>query len=112
MLKKQYGNQTVVNEVNQHIQKGRIYGLLGRNGAGKTTIVKTKRKTKVYFIPVSVLLMRVLSYLLLFYAGTFQRQFVFAVHFINLIVAAMVSNENPPQENQNLTTSQWLVGWL
>jgi len=25
---------------------------------------------------------------------------------INLIVAAMVSNENPPQENQNLTTSQ------
>ena len=40
MLKKNYGSQTVVNNVNLHIQKGKIYGLLGRNGAGKTTIMK------------------------------------------------------------------------
>ena len=40
MLKKHYGTQTVVNNVNLHVQKGKIYGLLGRNGAGKTTIMK------------------------------------------------------------------------
>lgn len=37
---KKYGEQTVVNQVNLHVKKGRIYGLLGRNGAGKTTIMK------------------------------------------------------------------------
>ncbi|MCM1234766.1 MAG: ABC transporter ATP-binding protein [Ruminococcus flavefaciens] len=39
-LTKTYGEQTVVNAVNIHVKKGRIYGLLGRNGAGKTTIMK------------------------------------------------------------------------
>ena len=39
-LTKTYGNQTVVDKVNLHVKKGRIYGLLGRNGAGKTTIMK------------------------------------------------------------------------
>lgn len=39
-LTKVYGEQTAVNKVNLHVQKGRIYGLLGRNGAGKTTIMK------------------------------------------------------------------------
>lgn len=39
-LTKIYGEQTAVNAVDLHIQKGRIYGLLGRNGAGKTTIMK------------------------------------------------------------------------
>ncbi|MBT2289115.1 ABC transporter ATP-binding protein [Paenibacillus albidus] len=39
-LTKIYGNQKAVNNVNLHVQKGRIYGLLGRNGAGKTTIMK------------------------------------------------------------------------
>lgn len=39
-LTKFYGKQTAVNKVNLHVQKGRIYGLLGRNGAGKTTIMK------------------------------------------------------------------------
>lgn len=39
-LTKIYGEQTVVNKVNLHVKKGRIYGLLGRNGAGKTTIMK------------------------------------------------------------------------
>lgn len=39
-ITKVYGEQTVVNKVNLHVQKGRIHGLLGRNGAGKTTIMK------------------------------------------------------------------------
>ena len=30
----------VVSHVNIHVQKGSIYGLLGRNGAGKTSIMK------------------------------------------------------------------------
>ncbi|EGY79725.1 ABC transporter ATP-binding protein [Peptoniphilus indolicus] len=39
-LTKVYGQQKVVNSVNLHVEKGSIYGLLGRNGAGKTTIMK------------------------------------------------------------------------
>lgn len=39
-LTKVYGEQAAVNSVNLHVKKGRIYGLLGRNGAGKTTIMK------------------------------------------------------------------------
>lgn len=39
-LTKVYGEQIAVNSVNLHVGKGRIYGLLGRNGAGKTTIMK------------------------------------------------------------------------
>jgi bacitracin transport system ATP-binding protein len=39
-LTKVYGNQTAVNAVNLHVKRGQIYGLLGRNGAGKTTIMK------------------------------------------------------------------------
>ena len=40
MLKKIYGEQVAVNNVSLHIPKGHIYGLLGRNGAGKTSIMK------------------------------------------------------------------------
>lgn len=39
-LTKVYGEQTAVNAVELHVKKGRVYGLLGRNGAGKTTIMK------------------------------------------------------------------------
>ena len=39
-LTKVYVEQDVVKAVNIHVKKGRIYGLLGRNGAGKTTIMK------------------------------------------------------------------------
>lgn len=39
-LTKVYGEQKAVSSVNLHVRKGRIYGLLGRNGAGKTTIMK------------------------------------------------------------------------
>ena len=39
-LTKVYGDQTAVNAVDLHVKSGQIYGLLGRNGAGKTTIMK------------------------------------------------------------------------
>ena len=39
-LTKKYGSKAVVNEVNMHIPEGQIYGLIGRNGAGKTTIMR------------------------------------------------------------------------
>ncbi len=39
-LTKVYGDQAAVKDVDLHIKQGRIYGLLGRNGAGKTTIMK------------------------------------------------------------------------
>lgn len=39
-LTKAYGISTVVNNINLHVPKGKIYGLLGRNGAGKTTAMR------------------------------------------------------------------------
>lgn len=36
-LSKKYSNNIVVNSINMHVEKGKIYGLLGKNGAGKTT---------------------------------------------------------------------------
>lgn len=37
---KKYSETTVVHSVSFSVKKGEIYGLLGRNGAGKTTIMK------------------------------------------------------------------------
>ncbi|AGC67906.1 bacitracin transport ATP-binding protein BcrA [Thermoclostridium stercorarium subsp. stercorarium DSM 8532] len=39
-LTKKYGEQYAVKNVNMHVKKNTIYGLLGRNGAGKTTVMK------------------------------------------------------------------------
>ena len=36
-LTKRFGKDVAVNSVNMKIERGQIYGLLGRNGAGKTT---------------------------------------------------------------------------
>ncbi|WP_299525683.1 ABC transporter ATP-binding protein [uncultured Methanobrevibacter sp.] len=36
-LTKKFGKDVAVNSINMNIEKGKIYGLLGRNGAGKTT---------------------------------------------------------------------------
>ena len=33
-LTKQYGTQKSVADLNIHVEQGKIYGLLGRNGAG------------------------------------------------------------------------------
>lgn len=39
-LTKRYGNHLAVDHVDITIPKGEIYGLVGRNGAGKTTIIR------------------------------------------------------------------------
>lgn len=39
-LTKTYGKMNAVSDVDMHVKKGSIYGLIGKNGAGKTTIMK------------------------------------------------------------------------
>ncbi|MCM1100236.1 MAG: ABC transporter ATP-binding protein [Clostridium sp.] len=39
-LTKRYGSRTSVDHLNIHVPRGKIYGLLGRNGSGKTTTMK------------------------------------------------------------------------
>ena len=39
-LTKTYGTAIAANNISLHIKKGEVYGLIGRNGAGKTTILK------------------------------------------------------------------------
>ncbi len=39
-LVKKYGNKTAVNGISLDIKKGELFGLLGVNGAGKTTVIK------------------------------------------------------------------------
>lgn len=39
-LTKRYGDKNAADKINIHVNKGEIYGLIGRNGAGKTTILK------------------------------------------------------------------------
>ena len=37
---KKYGAATVLNDVNISFEKGKIHGLIGRNGSGKTMLMK------------------------------------------------------------------------
>ena len=39
-LTKTYGKKDAAKDVNIHIREGEIYGLIGRNGAGKTTVMR------------------------------------------------------------------------
>ncbi len=39
-LTKRFPNKTAVDHINMHIEKGDIYGFIGKNGAGKTTAMK------------------------------------------------------------------------
>ena len=39
-LTKRYGYKTALDNINLTIERGRIIGLLGPNGSGKTTIIK------------------------------------------------------------------------
>ena len=41
MLIKKFGEQVVLNDVSLEIYKGRIYGIIGRNGSGKTVLFKS-----------------------------------------------------------------------
>lgn len=38
-VNKQYGAKQVLKDINLTLEKGKIYGLIGRNGAGKTTLL-------------------------------------------------------------------------
>lgn len=39
-LTKHYGNRRVVDSLDLRVPQGSVYGLLGRNGAGKSTAIK------------------------------------------------------------------------
>ena len=39
-LTKKYGSKNAADKINIHVKQGEIYGLIGRNGAGKTTILR------------------------------------------------------------------------
>lgn len=38
-IAKSYGKKQVLKDINLTLEKGKIYGLIGRNGAGKTTLL-------------------------------------------------------------------------
>lgn len=39
-LKKSYGKTEVLKGISFHVEKGEIFGILGVNGAGKTTVLE------------------------------------------------------------------------
>lgn len=39
-LTKKYGSKLAVNEVNMHVEQGTVYGFVGENGSGKSTIMR------------------------------------------------------------------------
>lgn len=39
-MSKKYRHFLALNQLNMHIEKGSIYGLIGKNGAGKTTLIR------------------------------------------------------------------------
>lgn len=39
-LTKEYDGKTILNDVSLTVNRGEIYGFLGLNGAGKTTIIR------------------------------------------------------------------------
>ena len=40
-LTKKYGSKSIISDWKYTFQNGKIYGLIGRNGIGKTTILKS-----------------------------------------------------------------------
>lgn len=70
-INKSYGNKTVLKDVNLTIPRGKIIGLLGKNGTGKSTLIKlindlltpTGGKILVNGVDVGVESKKIISYL-------------------------------------------------
>ena len=54
-LTKTYGKKDAAKDININIREGEIYGLIGRNGAGKTTIMRMISKKYILSI-ISIIL--------------------------------------------------------
>ena len=52
-LTKTYDKKDAILNVNLHIEEGKIYGLIGRNGAEKTTIADCLLRTRITTSPVA-----------------------------------------------------------
>ena len=39
-IEKKFGTETVLNDVSLEVERGKIYGIIGRNGSGKTVLFK------------------------------------------------------------------------
>ena len=49
-VNKNYGNKKILKDINLTIPKGRIIGLLGKNGTGKSTLIKLLRAIWVFLL--------------------------------------------------------------
>ena len=47
-LNKYYGETKVLNDVNIHINKGEIFGIIGHSGAGKSTLLRCINRLETY----------------------------------------------------------------
>ena len=45
-LTKRYGNKTAVDDLSIKVGKGKVFGMLGANGAGKSTVIECMLGTK------------------------------------------------------------------
>ena len=48
-LTKQYKNCKALDRLNMHVEKGAIYGFVGKNGAGKTAACSTPQTAHIRF---------------------------------------------------------------
>ena len=49
-VNKQFGNKKILKDINLTIPKGKIIGLLGKNGTGKSTLIKLLREIWVFLL--------------------------------------------------------------
>ena len=47
-LNKYYGNTQILSDVNIHMQKGEIFGIIGHSGAGKSTLLRCINRLEAY----------------------------------------------------------------
>ena len=47
-LNKYYGNTQILSDVNIHMQKGEIFGIIGHSGAGKSTLLRCINRLETY----------------------------------------------------------------